>query len=108
VVLDDDPGHPCDEDFDDEPYDPYAPFVIDWPSEKVLAYYRDQTLHTDEMPASTGLDAAPRGHHSGADTEQPASVREVVVHLIEETAAHSGQLEIARELLDGKTRLGLR
>jgi hypothetical protein len=27
-------------------------------------------------------------------------------HLGEETAAHSGHLEIARELLDGKTRLG--
>jgi Protein of unknown function (DUF664) len=26
--------------------------------------------------------------------------------VIEETAAHSGHLEIARELLDGKTRLG--
>ena len=27
------------------------------------------------------------------------SVREVVLHMIEETAAHSGHLEIARELL---------
>jgi hypothetical protein len=32
----------------------------------------------------------------------------VVLHMIEETAAHSGHLEIARELLDGKTNLGLR
>jgi hypothetical protein len=29
-------------------------------------------------------------------------------HMIEETASHSGHLEIARELLDGKTNLGLR
>jgi len=28
--------------------------------------------------------------------------------MIEETAAHSGHLEIARELLDGTTGLGLR
>jgi Protein of unknown function (DUF664) len=28
--------------------------------------------------------------------------------MIEETAAHSGHLEIARELLDGRTGLGLR
>ena len=27
----------------------------------------------------------------------------VILHVIEETAAHSGHLEIARELLDGKT-----
>lgn len=108
VVLNDDPGHPFDEDFDDEPDDPYAPFVIDWPSLKVLAYYRDQAQQTDQMLVSTALDAAPLGHHGGPDTEQPASVRHIVLHLIEETAAHSGHLEIAQELLDGKTRLGLR
>jgi hypothetical protein len=108
VVLAADPGHPFDVEVADEPYDPDAPFVIDWPSEKVLAYYRDQTRQTDEMLAVTALDAAPRGHHGGPDTEQAASVREVVLHLIEETAAHSGHLEIARELLDGRTGLGLR
>jgi hypothetical protein len=32
----------------------------------------------------------------------------VILHVIEETAAHSGHLEMARELLDGKTALGLR
>jgi hypothetical protein len=33
-------------------------------------------------------------------------VRTVVLHMIEETATHSGHLEIARELLDGQTKLG--
>jgi hypothetical protein len=108
VILDHDPGHPFDEDFDDEPYDPYAAFVIDWPSSKILAYYRDQTQQTDEMLAGTALGSAPKGRHGTADMEQPQTVREIVLHLIEETAAHSGHLEIARELLDGKTRLGLR
>lgn len=108
VTLDEDPTHPYDEDCSDEPYDPLAPFVIDWPSQKVLAYYLDQTQHTDATLAKTSLDAAPRGRHGGPDTEQPATVREIVLHLIEETAAHSGHLEIARELLDGRTRLGLR
>jgi uncharacterized damage-inducible protein DinB len=108
VVLDHDPGHPFDEDSDDEPYDPYAPFVIDWPSSKVLAYYLDQTRQTDEMLAATALGSAPRGRHGAEDMYEPQSVREIVLHLIEETAAHSGHLEIARELLDGKTRLGLR
>jgi hypothetical protein len=32
----------------------------------------------------------------------------VILHVIEETAAHAGDLEIARELLDGKTDPGLR
>jgi hypothetical protein len=108
VILDDDPGHPFDEDFDDEPYDPYAPFVIDWPSTKVLAYYLDQTQHTDKVLASMPLDSAPRGRPGANDSDEPRTVREIVLHLIEETAAHSGHLEIARELLDGQTRLGLR
>jgi uncharacterized damage-inducible protein DinB len=108
VILNHDPGHPYDEEFGDEPYDPYAPFVIDWPSAKVLTYYRDQTDQTDEMLAKTALDSAPLGRHGTDETEQPLTVREIVLHLIEETAAHSGHLEIARELLDGKTRLGMR
>jgi hypothetical protein len=107
VILNHDPGHAFDED-DDEPYDPYAPFVIDWPSSKVLAYYQDQTDQTDQMLATTALGSAPLGRHGTADMDQPQTVREIVLHLIEETAAHSGHLEIARELLDGKTRLGLR
>jgi uncharacterized protein DUF664 len=108
VILADDPGHPFDEDFDDEPYDPTAPFVIDWPSTKVLTYYEDQTRRTDEMLAVTALDAPPRGFHGSPEAEQPRTVREIVLHLIEETAAHSGHLEIARELLDGRTGLGRR
>jgi len=109
VILAHDPGHPFDDDFDDEPYDPYAPFLIDWPSSKVLAYYQDQTRQTDEMLATRELGSAPLGRHGAEDDEyQPKSVREIVLHLIEETASHSGHLEIARELLDGQTRLGLR
>jgi len=40
--------------------------------------------------------------------DEPPNVRWVVLHMIEETAAHSGHLEIAREILDGRTNLGLR
>jgi len=46
------------------------------------------------------------GRHT--PNEEVPSVRWVVLHMIEETAAHSGHLEIARELLDGGTRLGHR
>jgi hypothetical protein len=109
VVLAHDPGHPFDGDSDDdEPYDPNAAFVIDWPSTKVLTYYQDQARQTDEMLAVTPLGSAPKGFHVSEDAEQPRTVRAIVLHLIEETAAHSGHLEIARELLDGRTRLGLR
>jgi hypothetical protein len=36
------------------------------------------------------------------------TVRDVVLHVIEEVARHAGHLDIARELLDGATGLGPR
>jgi uncharacterized damage-inducible protein DinB len=36
------------------------------------------------------------------------TVRDVVLHVIEEVARHAGHLDIARELLDGRTGLGPR
>jgi len=53
------------------------------------------------------LSARPRGKHGDPDNEPP-DVRWVVLHMIEETARHAGHLDIARELLDGQTRLGRR
>jgi Protein of unknown function (DUF664) len=45
---------------------------------------------------------------SGHAQQQPPTVRWVVLHMIEETARHAGHLDIARELLDGRIRLGPR
>jgi hypothetical protein len=89
------------------PYDPEAAFTCDRPSADVLAYYREQCRRSDEVLAQVPLSAPLRGRHGGPDGELP-SVRWVVLHMIEETASHSGHLEIARELLDGRTNLGLR
>jgi hypothetical protein len=66
---------------------------------------RQYRAQCDQILAGVSLSDAPRGRHG--DDELP-NVRVVVLHMIEETAAHSGHLEIARELLDGKTGLGLR
>ncbi len=91
------------------PYDPEAAFVCDRPAEEVVAYYRDQCRRSDEVLAVTPLAAPPLGRHGDPDLEDEiTSLRWVVLHMIEETAAHSGHLEIARELLDGRTKLGLR
>lgn len=89
-----------------EPYDPFAAFTSSLPSQEVLAFYTEQCRQSDEVLARTTLSAKALGRHT-PDDEVP-SVREVVLHMIEETAAHSGHLEIARELLDGGTRRGLR
>lgn len=88
-------------------YDPVAAFTCDRPSADIVAYYRDQCRRSDEVLAQMALSARPRGHHGDPESEPP-SVRWVVLHVIEETAAHSGHLEVARELLDGRTDLGLR
>ncbi len=74
----------------------------------MLAYYRQQCERSDEVLARTPLSAAPRGRHGDPGLEEPADLRWIVLHLIEETACHAGHLDIARELLDGQTDLGLR
>jgi hypothetical protein len=92
-----------------EEYDPEAAFTSDWAGADLIANYRDECGRSDEVLAVTPLSTAPRGlgfHHDPEYTKQITNVRWIVLHVIEETAAHSGHLEIARELLDGKTRLG--
>jgi hypothetical protein len=66
------------------------------------------SARSDAVLAVTPLSAPPRGRHGDPDMDEPPSVRWVVLHMIEETASHSGHLDIARELLDGRTNLGLR
>ena len=95
-------------DEDQTPYDPTAAFVCDEPSEEIVAFYREQCAASDAVLAVTPLSATPHGRHGGADMAQPPDVRWVVLHMIEETARHAGHLDIARELLDGQTGLGLR
>jgi uncharacterized damage-inducible protein DinB len=101
---------PSDEEGDEEDeYDPYAAFTCDSPSADIIASYRQECRRSDEVLAVTPLSAAPRRldfHQDPEYTAQITSVRWIVLHMIEETATHSGHLEIARELLDGKTRLG--
>jgi hypothetical protein len=87
------------------PYEPSMAFTCDRPSREVLGYYRAQCDRADAIVAGVSLSGAPLGRHGG---EEIPNVRVVILHMIEETAAHSGHLEIARELLDGMTGLGLR
>jgi uncharacterized damage-inducible protein DinB len=87
-------------------YDPNAAFTCDWPSADIIADYRAECRNSDEVLAVTPLSAVPRRldfHPDPEYTAQITSVRWIVLHMIEETATHSGHLEIARELLDGKT-----
>jgi Protein of unknown function (DUF664) len=90
------------------PYDPMAAFVTDEPPAEIIAFYRDQCARSDAVLAQTPLSAPPRGKHGVPGQAEPPDVRWIVLHMIEETARHAGHLDIARELLDGQTRLGPR
>jgi hypothetical protein len=90
------------------PYDPLAAFVSDEPSAEIISFYREQCASSDAVLAITPLSAKPRGKHGVPGQEEPPDVRWVVLHMIEETARHAGHLDIARELIDGQTRLGPR
>ena len=88
-------------------YRPEAALTCDRAADEVVSYYREQCKRGDEVLARTSMSAGPRGRHGDDDLEVP-SVRWVVLHVIEETTAHSGHLDIAREILDGRTNLGKR
>ncbi len=104
VVAGKQPELPGDIDEDQPPYDPMSVvFTTDASPAEVLAFYRDQCAESESVLAVTPLSAPPRGTHG---RYEPPNVRWVVLHMIEETARHAGHLDLARELLDGKVRLG--
>ena len=74
----------------------------------VAAFYRDQCARTDAILADLGLDDRPPGVLRPNLPAPVHDVRDVLLHLVEETARHAGHLDIARELLDGRTGLGPR
>ncbi|MGH7691268.1 MAG: DinB family protein [Candidatus Dormibacteria bacterium] len=100
------PELPGDVDEDQPPYDPMSVvFTSDASSAEVTTFYHDQIVQSEAVLATTSLSEPPRGQH-GLGGFEPPNVRWVVLHMIEATARHAGHLDIARELLDGKVRLG--
>ena len=104
VVAGKGPELPGDVAEDQPPYDPRTVvFETDEPSNDVINFYREQCAQSEAIIAGTSLSATPLGKHG---PYEPPNVRWVVLHMIEETARHAGHLDIAREQLDGATRLG--
>ena len=80
----------------------------DQPASEVLAAYRRSARVADAVVEATSLDAAPRWWPSDlADGWRLHSLREVLLHVLTETAGHAGHLDAARELLDGRQWLVL-
>lgn len=74
-------------------------FVDDVPLEQLLDAYDEECARSNEIVASHSLDDLERR----PSKEGAASVRWILLHMIEETARHLGHLDAIRELLDGTT-----
>lgn len=75
---------------------------------ELQATYQTEIAAINDLIATIDLDASPRwwdeslfGH--GA----PANLREIILHVIVETATHAGHMDIVRELHDGRQNLVL-
>lgn len=82
-------------DSDDEDADM---MVAGIPLPQLLADYERQCAASNEIIAAHSLDEAGKGRDHAAFA---ASLRWVLLHMLEETARHAGHLDAIRELLDG-------
>jgi hypothetical protein len=87
---------------------PWGPFVTERPVSEVIDEYRDQFAQNDATIRDLALDTVPRFRPGWVGPDEAGDLRWILLHLIEETARHAGHLDIARELLDGRTGLGPR
>jgi Protein of unknown function (DUF664) len=101
------PWPPADDD-DGDDGDDEAGFDSAHPPSEVIAFYRDQCARSDAVLAGTSLMARPSGQVPPDMQDEIHDVHSIVLHMIEETARHAGHLDIARELIDGRTGLGPR
>ncbi|HZU12254.1 MAG TPA: DinB family protein [Chloroflexota bacterium] len=69
---------------------------------EIFDLYRDEIARANRIVESTPLDAAPAWWPDFFGTFRLNTVREIVLHVIEETACHAGHLDAARELIDGQ------
>jgi hypothetical protein len=69
----------------------------------VLDGYQDEMGLADEIIASTSLDAGPAWWPERWGSWRVTDLRQVMLHVITETATHAGHLDAVRELIDGRT-----
>jgi uncharacterized damage-inducible protein DinB len=79
----------------------------DLSDEDLLEQYAEECRLATAAVEELGLDAAPVWWFEGAGDPPYSTLREVLLHVIVETATHAGHLDICRELVDGGQRLVL-
>ncbi len=72
------------------------------PPETVFSLYRQEISRANEIIAVTPLKTPPVQWPDEWSNWRLASLREVLLHVITETACHAGHLDAARELIDGR------
>lgn len=89
---------------DDEVWHPEV-----WPSaDQILDEYEQAGARSDDILSNTPLDALPPAAAFVAYPWAPhRDLLATTLHVIAETATHAGQLDVARELIDGRQRLVL-
>ena len=78
------------------------------PADAGFAAYRRETERADAITTATSLATAPAWWLVELFGEwRLESVREIVLHTMKETAGHTGHLDGARELIDGRLQFVL-
>lgn len=76
-------------------------------AEEIFALYRKEGKLADAFLADADLNAAPKCWPDFFGKWRLDNLREVILHVITETATHAGHLDVVRELIDGRQRLVL-
>jgi hypothetical protein len=76
-------------------------------ADDVFDLYRKEIGLANDIIANTALDAQPRYWPEFFGDWRLSDLRAILLHVIAETACHSGHLDATRELIDGHTWLTL-
>ena len=79
----------------------------DVPVEQVFDLYRHHMDRSNAIIDATPLDTEPAWWPGFFPDFRLDNLREVILHVLTETAVHAGHLDAARELIDGRTWLVL-
>lgn len=74
----------------------------DQPASTALDTYREEIARADAFVLATPLEAEPLWWPTEWAGWRVDDLREVLLHVITETACHAGHLDAARELIDGR------
>jgi hypothetical protein len=70
--------------------------------EQVFALYRQEIEHANNIITATSIDAAPAWWPTFFGSFRLHTVREIILHVVTETACHAGHADVVRELIDGR------